>query len=97
MDFDQNGMDDIDPFTLRLLGPPPQGMDIHESSQPANYTIVCISLAVAIVAILLRWAARKISGAELQADDYVLNFVAFVCPYLCPLQGKAHPETATQD
>lgn len=82
-----NKMADIDHFIAEIFGPPPPGIDIHESSQVRNYIIISISLAIAAIAVLLRWLARTISSADLLADDYVLILVAFVRPYLHTLQA----------
>ena len=77
-DFDKTKMTDLDPFIVQVFGAPPPGLDVYESSQIRNYTIISVSLALAALATLARWIARTISGARLQADDYILIFAAFV-------------------
>lgn len=71
-------MAEIDPFILQIFGPPPPGLDVFETKQKINYIIIAVSIVLAALAVLGRCVSRRISGANLGADDCVI-MIAFVC------------------
>ncbi|ROW16956.1 hypothetical protein VPNG_01429 [Cytospora leucostoma] len=76
-------MSNLDPFVVAVFGPPPPGIDLYEETETRNDIITAVFLALATLSVVARWAARKISGARLQADDYVI----FVSLVLCIVTG----------
>lgn len=74
-------MSNLDPFVVAAFGPPPPDIDLSEETETRNDIITSIFLALAILSVLARWAARRASGAHLQADDHVI-FVSLACPLI---------------
>ncbi|KAI1370087.1 hypothetical protein F4677DRAFT_439319 [Hypoxylon crocopeplum] len=79
-------MAEVDPFILMLFGPPPPGIDVYETKQPQNYIIIAVSLVLAATSVIARCISRRISGANLGADDYFI-LVAFLLAVLSAAVG----------
>src|SRR6516162_3936439 len=60
----------------------PPGSYPAESLQPNIYAAVCITTALAVVAVPLRFLARRLIRTDLWLDDW-LSLVALVCPRNC--------------
>ncbi|RYC57529.1 hypothetical protein CHU98_g8683 [Xylaria longipes] len=72
-------MSEVDPFVVAAFGPPPDGINLNEQTETRNDIITGIFLALAILSVSARWAARRLSGARLQADDYVIFASLVLC------------------
>ncbi|KAI6082914.1 hypothetical protein F4821DRAFT_281426 [Hypoxylon rubiginosum] len=79
-------MAEIDPFILQIFGPPPPGLDVFETKQKINYIIIAVSIVLAALAVLGRCVSRRISGANLGADDCVI-MIAFILAVLSAAIG----------
>ncbi|KAL4972846.1 hypothetical protein BDW66DRAFT_169150 [Aspergillus desertorum] len=62
----------VDPAVEAVFGPPPDNVDLAESSVAVNNGTVIAMLCLAAVAILLRFAARIILRNPLLADDWTI-------------------------
>ncbi|KAI1857579.1 uncharacterized protein JN550_013148 [Neoarthrinium moseri] len=62
----------VDPVILALFGPAPTGVDLSESPVHSNNAAVAVLLVIAACAVLLRFAARRITGNPLQKDDWAI-------------------------
>ncbi|KXH66347.1 hypothetical protein CSAL01_03941 [Colletotrichum salicis] len=68
-----------DPNIVAIFGPPPDGLDISESSVARNSAAVIILAVLASVAVVLRLMARFLQGHSLKADDWaILDSLLFV-------------------
>ncbi|KAI0554400.1 hypothetical protein F4679DRAFT_525941 [Xylaria curta] len=72
-------MSELDPFVIAAFGPPPPGINLNEETETRNDIITGVFLALAVISVLARWIARKLSGARLQADDYVIFVSLILC------------------
>ncbi|KAG7050893.1 Pth11-like integral membrane protein [Colletotrichum scovillei] len=61
-----------DPNIIAIFGPPPDGLDISESSVVRNNATVIILAVLASVAVVLRLMARFLQGHSLKADDWTI-------------------------
>ncbi|KAJ0163096.1 hypothetical protein CTA2_3529 [Colletotrichum tanaceti] len=55
-----------------MFGPPPDGLDISESSVTRNNAAVIVLAVLASLAVVLRLMARSLQGQTLKADDWVI-------------------------
>lgn len=67
------------PGIVQAFGPPPEGVDITETSVPQNDAAVVVLAALACLAVALRLYARFLQGHGLHADDWtiILSLVTF--------------------
>ncbi|KAI1207205.1 uncharacterized protein F4807DRAFT_462934 [Annulohypoxylon truncatum] len=72
-------MADLDPFIIAAFGPPPAGVDLTEQTETRNDIITAVTLFFAILSVVLRWTARRLSTVRLQADDYVVSVALVLC------------------
>ncbi|KAL2884411.1 hypothetical protein SGCOL_000357 [Colletotrichum sp. CLE4] len=63
---------ELDPNIVAIFGPPPDDLDISESSVTRNNAAVIILAALASVAVVLRLMARFLQGHSLKADDWAI-------------------------
>ncbi|KAK1462104.1 hypothetical protein CMEL01_14071 [Colletotrichum melonis] len=61
-----------DPNIIAIFGPPPDDLDISESSVARNNAAVIILAVLASVAVVLRLMARFLQGHSLKADDWTI-------------------------
>lgn len=61
-----------DPNIVAIFGPPPDGLDISESSVARNDAAVIVLAVLASVAVVLRLMARFLQGHSLRADDWTI-------------------------
>ena len=61
---------------------PPPGLDIYESQQPSIYAATFISWGLAVIAVVLRFTARKISKANFWWDDWLMIVALVTFPDL---------------
>ncbi|KAK0376062.1 hypothetical protein CLIM01_06585 [Colletotrichum limetticola] len=61
-----------DPNIIAIFGPPPDDLDISESSVARNNAAVIILAVLAFVAVVLRLMARFLQGHSLKADDWTI-------------------------
>ncbi|WYZ40792.1 hypothetical protein EsH8_IV_001133 [Colletotrichum jinshuiense] len=59
---------------VELFGPPPDGLDVAESSVAQNNAAVIVLAVLASVAVALRMVARFLQGHNLKADDWAILF-----------------------
>lgn len=73
----------IDPLTLARFGQPPAGIDLSEVyMRSASALVITLSL-VAVAATMMRFGARYLQHADLEADDYV-SILALVRSCMAP-------------
>ncbi|KAK1676801.1 hypothetical protein BDP55DRAFT_608412 [Colletotrichum godetiae] len=63
---------ELDPNIVAIFGPPPDDLDISESSVTRNNAAVIILAVLASVAVVLRLMARFLQGHSLKADDWAI-------------------------
>ncbi|KAF3001713.1 hypothetical protein E8E14_002650 [Neopestalotiopsis sp. 37M] len=63
---------EIDPVILALFGPAPSGLDLSENPGGSNSASVAVLFVIAALAVVLRFASRRIADTPLQKDDYVI-------------------------
>ncbi|KXH34426.1 hypothetical protein CSIM01_00337 [Colletotrichum simmondsii] len=61
-----------DPNIVAIFGPPPDDLDISESSVAGNNAAVIILVVLSSVAVVLRLMARFLQGHSLKADDWTI-------------------------
>lgn len=57
---------------LALFGPAPSGLDLSENPGGSNSASVAVLFVIAALAVVLRFASRRIADTPLQKDDYVI-------------------------
>lgn len=57
---------------VQMFGPPPDGLDISESSVVQNNAAVIVLAVLASLAVVLRLMARYLQGHNLKADDWAI-------------------------
>ncbi|OBR14431.1 Pth11-like integral membrane protein [Colletotrichum higginsianum IMI 349063] len=57
---------------VQIFGPPPDGLDISESSVVQNNAAVIVLAVLASLAVVLRLMARYLQGHNLKADDWAI-------------------------
>ncbi|KAL4986518.1 hypothetical protein BDW68DRAFT_163138 [Aspergillus falconensis] len=67
----------VDPAIEAVFGPPPDNVDLAESSVAVNNGAVIAMLCLAAVAVLLRFAARVVLRNPLLADDWTIIVALF--------------------
>lgn len=65
---------ELDPFVIDMFGPPPEGMDLSEIFMPGADALVISLGCIAALSVLLRFTARHVQNAGLEADDYLIVF-----------------------
>lgn len=61
----------IDPLILARFGQPPDGIDLSEVYMRSASALVITLSWVAVLATMMRFGARYLQHAGLEADDYV--------------------------
>lgn len=69
--------DETNPIFL-VFGPPPEGLDLTESTANADTAAVIVLLVLAAIAVVLRFVARVIQRNSLKMDDWTI-ILALVC------------------
>lgn len=65
---------------VAVFGPPPDGIDIAESSVVQNNAAVIVLAVLASAAVALRILSRFVQGHDLKADDWAI-VGSLVCSY----------------
>ncbi|UQC78764.1 uncharacterized protein CLUP02_04241 [Colletotrichum lupini] len=63
---------ELEPNIIAIFGPPPDDLDISESSVARNNAAVIILAVLASAAVVLRLMARFLQGHSLKADDWTI-------------------------
>lgn len=63
-----------DPIVLAIFGPPPDGIDLSETYTPIANGLVITLTCIAGLSVLLRFSARYLQEAGVEADDYLILF-----------------------
>lgn len=73
----------IDATIIKLFGEPPDDLDLLEVSMWRSEWGLIALICIAIVSVILRYAARTVQKAGFRADDYfmILGLVCFSSPY----------------
>ncbi|KAF7526685.1 hypothetical protein G7054_g10689 [Neopestalotiopsis clavispora] len=76
-------MSDLDPSVIAMFGYPPPGIDLAENYRPRSTIVTALLLLCTILIVVLRFAAKKVHGASLYADDYaiVVALTSFMCEF----------------
>lgn len=74
-------MSGLDPSVIAMFGHPPPEIDLAENYRPRSTIVTALLLLCTILIVVLRFAAKKVHGASLYADDYAI-VVALVCSIL---------------
>lgn len=62
----------VDPDVLDRFGPPPEDIDLSEVFMPTSDALLIALACIAGVSVVVRYLARHIQSAGLEADDYVI-------------------------
>lgn len=74
----------IDANILALFGEPPEGLDLEENNVWRSDLGLNILIALAVVSVVLRYAARFLQKAGFKADDYLMILAVVRVGRPCP-------------